>query len=256
MLKTKIKILEEVSLDNPVFIEALPGIGHVGKLAADHLIDELGATKFAEVYSPYFPPQVYVDEDGLIENMVNEFYYLKNQGEDEKDFIILVGNTQGVSPEGQYAICNDLLDFIEDYNVSELFTLGGLATGQPVEKPIVYGAATDEDKIDLLKSVDVEIRSADGGIIGASGLFLGLGQLRDMSGACLMGATPGYFIDPEAAEAILNKLSAILKIEVNTDKLEERAEETRQILSKAQQREQEVLNRSRPQQDDDLRYIG
>ena len=74
MLKTKIKILEEVSLDNPVFIEDLPVIGHVGKLAADHLIDELGATKFAEVYSPYFPPQVYVDEDGLIENMVNEFY--------------------------------------------------------------------------------------------------------------------------------------------------------------------------------------
>ena len=51
MKTTEITVLEEVELNNPIFIEALPGLGHVGKLAADHMIDELGATKFAEVYS-------------------------------------------------------------------------------------------------------------------------------------------------------------------------------------------------------------
>ena len=35
----EINILEEIELDNPIFIEALPGLGHVGKLAADHMID-------------------------------------------------------------------------------------------------------------------------------------------------------------------------------------------------------------------------
>ena len=69
MKNTQIKVLEEVSLDNPIFIEALPGIGHVGKLAADHLIDELNATKFAEIYSPYFPPQVFIGENGI-----NQYY--------------------------------------------------------------------------------------------------------------------------------------------------------------------------------------
>ena len=29
---TQITVLEDVELNNPVFIEALPGIGHVGKL--------------------------------------------------------------------------------------------------------------------------------------------------------------------------------------------------------------------------------
>ena len=47
---TQITVLEDVELNNPVFIEALPGIGHVGKLAADHMIDEFNATKFAEIY--------------------------------------------------------------------------------------------------------------------------------------------------------------------------------------------------------------
>ena len=69
---TQITVLEDVELNNPVFIEALPGIGHVGKLAADHMIDEFNATKFAEIYSPSFPPQVFVGEEGLIENMINE----------------------------------------------------------------------------------------------------------------------------------------------------------------------------------------
>ena len=257
MKKTEIKIIEEVSLDNPIFIEALPGIGHVGKLVADHLIDELEAVKFAEIYSPYFPPQVFIGEGGIIENMYNELYYLKSQGEDKRDFIILVGNTQGLSTEGQYSLCGDILDFVEPLGVKEIFTLGGVPTGQPVENSRVFGAATDSEKIKILEEVGVEIRASEHGIIGASGLFLGLGQLRGMSGICLMGETPGYFIDAESAEAILLKLSKLLKIEVSTDELEKRAEETKSMILKAQRMEQEVMSRQIPQQDgDDLRYIG
>ena len=94
MNTTEINVLEEVELNNPIFIEALPGLGHVGKLAADHMIDELGATKFAEIYSPTFPPQVLVKDGGIIDNMLNELYYLKDVGEDNLDLILLVGNTQ------------------------------------------------------------------------------------------------------------------------------------------------------------------
>lgn len=256
MKNTEINILEEIELSNPIFIEALPGIGHVGKLAADHMIDELNATKFAELYSHFFPPQVFVDEDGLVENMVNEFYYLKSQGDEKRDFIILVGNTQALSPEGQYILSGEILDFVEKFGVKEMYTLGGLATGHPIEESRVFGAATDLETIEILKELDIEIRSADGGIIGASGLLLGLGILRNIKGACLMGETPGYFIDAEAAEAILEKLATLLSIEINTDELEERAEETRKMISKAQKMEQEMMNKSMGSGEDDLRYIG
>ncbi|MCK9151003.1 proteasome assembly chaperone family protein [Methanobacterium alcaliphilum] len=257
MKKTFITILEEVELNQPIFIEALPGIGHVGKLAADHIIDELGAVKFAEIYSPSFPPQVLVDENGVIETMKNEFYYLKSAGEYEQDYIILVGNTQGLSPEGQYEVCGFILDFVEKYGVQELYTLGGLATGQPVEKTKVFGAATNLEKAKNLEEFDVTLRSADGGIIGASGLLLGMGTLRGMEGVCLMGETPGYFIDAEAAKALLNILVALLNLEVDTEKLDERAKETRKMISKAQQMEQEMMERMTLKPgEEDLRYIG
>jgi uncharacterized protein len=257
MNETFIELIKEVDLEDPIFIEALPGIGHVGKLVAEHIIHELGAEKFAELYSPSFPPQVFVDEDGLIEPMKNEFYYLKSQGEDKRDFIFLGGNTQGLSPEGQYEICGHILDFVEKYGVKEIYTLGGLGTGQPVEKPKVFGAATSKELAQMLKEHKVTLRSADGGIIGASGLILGLGISKGMNGACLMGETPGYFIDADASKAVLTVLLEILKIEVDVAKLEERAEETRKMISKAQQMEREMAERMNlAPGEEDLRYIG
>jgi hypothetical protein len=255
MNKTYIKMIEEVELTEPIFIEALPGIGHVGKLVAEHIIHELEAKKFAELYSPSFPPQVFVNEDGTIEPMKNEFYALN--GENGQDYIILVGNTQGLSPEGQYEVCGMILDFVQKYGVKQMYTLGGLGTGQPIEKSKVFGAATTLELAEMLKENDVTLRSADGGIIGASGLLLGMGMLRDMNGACLMGETPGYFIDAEASKAVLKVLLDILGMEVDIAKLEERAEETRKMISKAQQMEREMSERMHlAPGEEDLRYIG
>ena len=256
METTEITVLEDIELDNPIFIEALPGLGHVGKLAADHMIDELGATKFAEIYSPTFPPQVLVKDEGIIENMFNELYYLKDVGEDNLDLILLVGNTQSLSPEGQYLVCKEILEFVKGYDINRIYTLGGMVTGPNVENPKVFGAATDEACIELLKEAGVEIRANDGGIVGASGLFLGLATRQGIQGSCLMGETPGYFIDAQAAEAILHKLSHLLNFEINVDKLEERAEETRQMIAQAQQMEQDLINKANAGNADDLRYIG
>ncbi|WJI09604.1 proteasome assembly chaperone family protein [Methanobacterium sp. CWC-01] len=257
MNKTIINQFKDVDLDEPIFIEALPGIGHVGKLVAEHLIHELEAEMFAELYSPSFPPQVFVGENGIIEPMKNEFYYLKSAGEDKRDYIILVGNTQGLSPEGQYEICGVIIDFVKKYGVKQMFTLGGLGTGQPVDNPKVYGAATNTELAESLKEYEVTLRSADGGIIGASGLLLGLGMAESIEGACLMGETPGYFIDADASKAVLTILLQILKLEVDVAKLEERAEETRKMISKAQQMEREIAEGMRlAPGEEDLRYIG
>jgi len=84
-----------------------------------------------------------------------------------------------------------------------------------------------------------------------------LGMSRGMEGVCLMGETPGYFIDADASKAVLKTLINILKLEVDVAKLEERAEETRKMISKAQQMGQEMSDRMHVTPgDEDLRYIG
>ena len=256
MKKTFIKRLKEINLNKPLFIEGLPGIGLIGKLVAEHLIHELNAVKFAELYSSSFPPQVLIDENGIIEPLKNEFYYLKSAGVDHRDFIILTGNTQGLTPEGHNEICNEIIDFIEEYGVKNIYTLGGCETTQNNEKIKVIGSATNEELIKMLKDNGVKIRSAHELIIGASGLLLTLGMYREINGVCLMGNTRGYSIDVDASKAVLKTLISILKLKVDFLKLDERVEESIRIISKTKKIKQENSDKTHLKpSDDDLRYI-
>ena len=75
MKESTIKYLSKPKLKEPVLIEGLPGMGYVGKLAAEHLVAELKAQKFAELYSPHFPHHVYIEEEGVVRPVRNEFYW-------------------------------------------------------------------------------------------------------------------------------------------------------------------------------------
>ncbi len=48
MDELEIEAVAEVELDDPVLVEGLPGVGHVGKLAVDHLLEELNADDEAD----------------------------------------------------------------------------------------------------------------------------------------------------------------------------------------------------------------
>jgi len=63
---TEIIKTEDIQLNDAILLEGLPGVGNVGKLAATHLIEELKAKKCMEIYSSHFPPQVLIDDDGIV----------------------------------------------------------------------------------------------------------------------------------------------------------------------------------------------
>jgi len=90
--EASVVFIRKPRLKEPILIEGLPGVGNVGKLAAEHLIDEIKAKKFAEVYSNDFPPQVLINDDGTIKLVRNELYYWKGK---DKQLVILVGDYQG-----------------------------------------------------------------------------------------------------------------------------------------------------------------
>jgi uncharacterized protein (TIGR00162 family) len=247
-----VRYLEHPKLNDPIFIEGLPGIGNVGKLAAEHLKDELKAVKFAEMFSKYFPPQVLVQEDGIVKLVNNEFHYVKRK--DARDLVILVGDYQGLTPEGQYELSDRVLKEITGLGVKLAYTLGGYGMGRIVTKPRVLGAATD---LDLVKEMEkhgvVFSRGEPGaGIVGASGLVLGLGKLAGVRAVCLMGETSGYFVDPKSAQAVLTVLTKVLGVEISFEQLESKAKQIDQITSKLREAEAQPEAPSK----EDLGYIG
>src|SRR4030066_1076749 len=192
MIKTTILRTKKPRLKSPVLIEGLPGVGHVGKLVAEHMVEELGAKKIMEIYSPHLPPQVIVEDDGTIRLVKNELYAYKSKG--KHDILILIGDHQSATNEGHYELCGVFLDIAEEFKVQRIYALGGYGVGQLVETDTVLGAANNIEIVRELKEFGVEFRANDpgGGIAGASGCVVGLGALRGIEAACLMGVTSGY----------------------------------------------------------------
>jgi uncharacterized protein (TIGR00162 family) len=249
---------EKVTLRDPVLVEGLPGVGNVGKLAADYLKDALKAKHLATLYSKYFPPQVYVNEEGVIRLVSNDLYYVKGGRAPARDLLILVGDYQGLSPEGQYELTDRVLRAAKEFGVRELYTLAGFAQGKLVEAPRVLGAATSQGRVEAMKPLGVVFSRTDpgGGLLGASGLFLGLGRLYGMEGVCLMGETSGYFVDPRSAEAVLRVLSQVLQRPIDLSALESKAKEIDRIAAKFREMEGKPSPEAPAQAREDLGYIG
>jgi uncharacterized protein (TIGR00162 family) len=253
-----IRWIEKVQLKDPVLVEGLPGVGNVGKLAADYLKEKLNAKPLATIYSKFFPPQVYVSEEGLTRLVSQELSYRRAAGPKERDLILLSGDYQGITQEGQYELTDRVLSLAHSMGARELYTLAGFAQGRVIEAPRVLGAATSPERVEAMKKFGVVFSRNDpgGGLIGASGLFLGLGRLYDMHGVCLMGETSGYFVDPRSAEAVLRVLTKILDVTVDLSDLESKAKEIDRIAQKIHEVEAHPPESPTPSVRDDLAYIG
>ncbi len=236
-------------LEDPILIEGLPGVGHVGKLAAEHLLEEFDAELVRRIYSEHFPPQVTV-EGGRTQLACAEVYAIRDAG---RDLLVLTGDHQAGDGPGHYRLTDVFLDVAAAFGVDRLYALGGVPTGELVDEPDVIGAATTDRLVEELETDGVEFRDDEpaGGIVGVSGLLLGLGERRGYDAACLMGETSGYLVDPKSARVVLEVLESAIGIEIGYDSLSERAEEMEEVIKRIRQMEQG----STPSEED-LRYIG
>ncbi|MBS3816090.1 MAG: proteasome assembly chaperone family protein [Candidatus Thermoplasmatota archaeon] len=253
-----IDFIEKPELEEAIMIEGLPGVGNVGKLAVEHLIEEIEAEKCADIHSIYFPPQVLVDEDGLSKLVNNRLYYKKDVGEDDTDLLLLTGDYQGMTPQGQYKLTDEILSVAKKMGIDRLFSLGGYSKGEMVDIPEVLGAATTQKKVEEMEELDVKFSEEhpSSGIVGASGLLLGLGdKLYDISGVCLMGETSGYFVDPAAARVVLKTLMEYLKSEIGYERLDEKAEEVEELTNKVKDMDMGGMQQQESGSED-LNYIG
>ncbi|ELZ74380.1 proteasome assembly chaperone family protein [Haloferax larsenii] len=250
----EIEAVAEADLSDAVLIEGLPGVGNVGKLAVEHLLEEFEEAQLVRrVYADVFPPQVSI-EDGVAELTHTEIHAVETPG-DGPDLLLLTGDHQSQSNEGHYHLTDAFLDIAEEFGVEQVFALGGVPTGELVDEPSVLGAVADDDRIEELEDADVEFRDGEpaGGIVGVSGLMLGLGSRRGLDATCLMGETSGYLVDPQSAQAVIEVLQQLLDFDVDFEALEDRAEEMKEVAGKIQEMQQQQQSIA---SDDDLRYIG
>jgi hypothetical protein len=197
-------------LEEPIFVQGLPGFGNVGKIAAHLLTKFCSAKPFMELYSPSFPDYVSVNSKGICHLPRYEFYAAPME---KNDFIIMTGDTQPSFDDvlAHYSICTDVLEVVKKNRCSLIVTIGGMPMTE--EKAQVYVAATSARLAQEFMDKGAIIYSK-GRIMGATGLMLGLAKEEGLDGVCLLGATSGFRADRGAGFSVFKFLMKALGNEV------------------------------------------
>ena len=250
-------------LNNAVFIEGLPGIGNVGKVVVDFIIDELNAVKLCDFFSYSLPHSVFVNEKNLVELPRIELFYKKMKG--KNDLLLLAGDIQPADEITTYEFCETVLDMLKNYNVNEIITLGGIGLPEIPKKPKVYYTGNSKNIIKKYQSklLHNNLYGVVGPIVGVTGLFLGLAAKRKMEAITFLAETYGHplYLGVKGAREILRVLDSNLKWGLNLDKLEEEIEEIENEIIKRTKElgdvtKQTALKKLKGKLGGDISYIG
>ncbi len=138
------------------------------------------------------------------------------------------------NPDSEYSFAEEVLALAEQFGAEQVFTLAAYITGVFVDKPRVFGTATDTETVKTLSSNNIAAMDS-GSITGMNGLVIGIAKLRNMKGVCLLGETSGYVVDAKASKAVLESLLQIINVRVSMTNLEKRAKDTEMLIRTIEQ---------------------
>ncbi|MFB6085968.1 MAG: proteasome assembly chaperone family protein [Halodesulfurarchaeum sp.] len=225
----------DVELDRPVMIEGLPGVGLVGKIATDHVIDELDMDAIGYVDCEGLPKiAVYGEHGREVETPVRIY------ADTESDLLALQSDVP-VSRQAAPGFAEILVDWLESVDALPLFLSGlPLEEPEPDVSPTVYGVATGESASEL-DAHDIEAPTERGVIGGPTGALVNRASHCSLDSCGLIVESDPQFPDPAAArQLIANAIEPIADISVSTDDLVERAEEIRSQKEKLAKRMQQA----------------
>ena len=207
----------DVDLEDPVLVEGLPGAGLVGKIAADHLVEEFDMDFYGAVHCDGIP------EVAVYRGNSSDLYPpVRLYTDAERDLVVLQSDVP-VSASQATGFAECVTEWIQEHDVFPIY-LSGLVE-EKGNSPELYGVATGdaEDAIDDAGLVPPR----DGGMVtGPTGALLHRASEIGLDAVGLIVQTEGQFPDPEAARAILEHgVSPIGGFDVDTEALVEQAGE-------------------------------
>ena len=233
-MKNIVKIHARPKLNSPNMLAVWPGIGNVSMITATYLLRNLDFKELGEIEaSHFFDPIGVIVRDSVVEAPQfpqNRFYYWKNK-EKGSDIILFIGDDQPATKG--YELANCVLDVGLRFQTKRVYTCAAaLSRIHHTESPRVWGVATNQQVVEDLKRYDL-VQKGNFQIAGLNGLLLGVAKERSIEAVCLLGEVPGYASqvqNPMAALAVVNMLTKMLNIRLDTTELAQVAAETKEAM--------------------------
>ena len=205
-------------LRDPILIAGLPGVGDVGRIAADLMADQLHARRMARFFSDDLPPVAYVDESCSARAPCHSLWVARA---DDADVVLLRGECQAASLQGQMSLARDAFEEVLEHDPSLVITLGGCYVDGKDGPPRLLGAVSDRRLKPLFETAGIDFVPGEpiNGIAGASGALITLCEEYGVDCLSIVAETSGLFEDPLGAKAVVEALSRILNVEMDTSSL-------------------------------------
>lgn len=239
----------ELDLDSPVLVEGLPGVGLVGKIAADHLIEIYDMTQYASCHCEGLPRVAVYEKDGR--NLTTP---VRIYADEQRDLLVLRSDVP-VSPESAPTFASCVMGWFEEKDILPI-CVSGLPTGKEgaiPEKdgvPEMYGVGTG-DAGKRLDEHDIDRPNENGMVSGPTGALLAEAYEQEIESIALVVQANAQFPDPEAARVILRDgVAPLASLDIETDALVDRAEEVaearKQLAKKMQQAAEDESSQAKP----------
>jgi uncharacterized protein len=211
----------EAELEEPTLVEGFPGVGLVGKIATDHLVERLDMRYYASVHCEGLPRiGVYRGGDRTARPPVRLYV------SEDHDLLALQSDAP-ISSSAVDSVADCLTGWIVDQNATPLYLSGLPAERETEDRPDIYGIATG-DAGGRLEATDIPIPTEDGVITGPTGALINRAAHENYGSVGLIVECDHQFPDPEAASVLLEDgIGQVADLEVDVQDLVDRAEEIR-----------------------------
>lgn len=228
---------DDLSVESPTLVEGLPGVGLVGKIATDHLVDELGMQHYATCHCEGLP-DVAVYHEGETDVLGPVRIY----ADPDRDLLALQSDVP-VSPAEASEFSTCLTGWLAERDVTALY-LSGLPTQEKESPPAMHGVATN-DAASLLDEHDIPRPEQGGFISGPTGALLSKAANNGIDALGLVVQSNPQFPDPESARTLLvDGIQPITGVDIDTSKLVEQAEEIADAREQLAQRMSQAADES------------
>ncbi|MEE3082691.1 MAG: PAC2 family protein [Candidatus Thermoplasmatota archaeon] len=186
-----------------MMLAAVPGVGNVGKLVLDTMVEHYDSRLLAKIIHPDLPPHATMSSEGLLTPPHLAVHAIEVGG---GEIIAITGTGQPMTPRGQHELAEAILKMAKESS-EMLLILAGLSADPGDEG--IHITCADSSVRDSLQELGINISSEQpaGGMLGLAGLLVSLAPMYGVPSAACMSETIGTSVDIQAADRLAKRIS-------------------------------------------------
>jgi uncharacterized protein len=228
---------------SPIIIEGFPGLGFVGTIATEYLVEKLNAKSIGYIWSNKMPPIATIHHNKL--RKLFEIFYVKEKN------IVLMHALSGIK-DLEWELAEAVIEVAKQLKAKELISLEGVGSpfGMPVSRTFYYtNSSLIEKKLAKLAGPE---KLTEGMIVGVTGAIMEMIPAT-INATFIFAETHTNLPDSNAAAELVKVIDKYVGLKVDPKPLVKEAKNVEAKLKEIMQKGKEVQETKEKK---DTSYLG